>query len=96
MLRKLFTRSGISIDNLLMPPTWLHGTTLAGPWVSEQTSIGLAGPTARFCRRELADSVRQLRLAAYEIARMLRPARAPGAVNDPPLPLRAQERGRCA
>jgi len=82
-----FEENNVGVWGVALPIPDEHGSL---------TSIGLAGPTARFCRRELADSVRQLRLAAYEIARMLRPARAPGAVNDPPLPLRAQERGRCA
>jgi DNA-binding IclR family transcriptional regulator len=45
-------------------------------------SLGLAGPTARFCRQELADSVRRLRLAAFEILSVLQPSHSDGASLD--------------
>jgi DNA-binding IclR family transcriptional regulator len=46
-------------------------------------SIGLAGPTVRFSRRELSDSVTQLRLAACEIARLLHVPSSPSAARTP-------------
>jgi DNA-binding IclR family transcriptional regulator len=57
-------------------------------------SLGLAGPTVRFSRRELADSVTQLRLAAYEIARLLHLPGPPSAVRRPP-ELPAESVGTC-
>ena len=63
-----FEENSVGVWGVALPIPDEHGAL---------ASIGLAGPTARFCRRELADSVAQLRLAAYEIARMLRPARGP-------------------
>jgi DNA-binding IclR family transcriptional regulator len=59
-------------------------------------SLGLAGPTARFCRQALADSVRQLRLAAYEILRLLQPSQGEGDVHSSQVGVRLHGAERCA
>jgi DNA-binding IclR family transcriptional regulator len=59
-------------------------------------SVGLAGPTARFRRPELATSVRHLRLAALEISRLLEPAWAAAGQPEGVPQAGWARRGRCA
>jgi DNA-binding IclR family transcriptional regulator len=58
---------------------WGVALPILDPGGRSVASIGLAGPTARFRRHELATSVRELRLAALEVASALRPAWTPPA-----------------
>lgn len=58
---------------------WGVALPILDPQGRSVASIGLAGPTARFHRHELANSVRELRLAALEVSSALRPAWTPAA-----------------
>ncbi|HYX83953.1 MAG TPA: IclR family transcriptional regulator [Gaiellales bacterium] len=66
-----FEENNIGAWGVALPILDANGASVA--------SIGLAGPTARFRRHELATSVRELRLAALEITRALQPAWTPAA-----------------
>ncbi len=56
---------------------WGVALPILDPGGRSVASIGLAGPSARFQRHELATSVRELRLAALEVSSALRPAWTP-------------------
>jgi len=74
-----FEENNVGVWGVALPILDRNGTSVA--------SIGLAGPTARFRRHELATSVRELRLAALEITRALQPAWTP-ATRPAALPAR--------
>jgi IclR family transcriptional regulator, acetate operon repressor len=58
---------------------WGVALPILNPEGRSVASIGLAGPTARFHRHELATSVRELRLATLEVSSALRPTWTPAA-----------------
>jgi DNA-binding IclR family transcriptional regulator len=66
-----FEENNLGVWGVALPILDASGASVA--------SIGLAGPTARFRRQEIATSVRELRLAALEIAHALQPAWSPAA-----------------
>jgi IclR family transcriptional regulator, KDG regulon repressor len=83
-----FEENNVGVWGVALPILDSRGMSVA--------SVGVAGPTARFRRHELAESIRQLRLSALEITRLLQPIWTPSGKLEAARAGGHPQPGRCA